>query len=502
MLFHYGVDDLNPDIVIKIARDLIRGKIDKTAKQNIQKSFNATQVLVQSDSPIYAINTGFGSLCTTKISLDDREKLQENLLLSHSVGVGNPISPELAKMIMILKIQALCMGYSGVSLDVVERIKWHVEENVLPRIPEQGSVGASGDLCPLSHCFLPLINHGELTIDEGTTYLPTSDILAKYKKTPLHLHAKEGLALNNGTQFMTAHGVYIVDKLRNCINHANLVASLSIEAYLASIKPMDARIHIIRPHPGAIEVAAYIRNLLQNSEFQKFHESCDRVQDPYSFRCVPQVHGAVVDALNHFEEILIREINSVTDNPIIFSDTDSISGGNFHGEPIALPMDYVGLAASELGNISDRRIYLLLHGQRDLPQYLIQNSGINSGFMIVQYCTAALVSENKSLCFPASADSIPTSLGQEDHVSMGSISARKTLKIIDNLEKIIAIELLCALQALDFRSDLKSTPAIEKVRKYVRESIPFINQDTELYPHIDRALEIVRERKLMSMINS
>lgn len=500
MEFHYGSDLLTPEIAKKIAQGKITTVIDESARKKVVKSFNATQSLLNSEKPIYAINTGFGSLCTTKISPEDGKKIQKNLLLSHSVGVGDPITPELAKIIMILKLQALCKGYSGISLGIIERIDWHITNDILPRIPEQGSVGASGDLCPLSHCFLPIIGHGELTVDGGTSYYPSSDILNRYNQKPIELQAKEGLALNNGTQFMAAHGILIVDRLKNCITHANLTASLSIEAYLASIKPMDSRIHQIRPHPGAISVATFIRDILQNSGFQKFHQNCDRVQDPYSFRCIPQVHGAVVDALSHFEVILEREINAVTDNPIIFSDSDSVSGGNFHGEPIALPMDYVGLAASELGNIADRRIYLLLHGHNELPKYLINNPGINSGFMIAQYCTAALVSENKSMCFPASADSIPTSLGQEDHVSMGSISARKTLRIIENLEKVIGIELLCAIQAMEFRPNLQSSESIEQIRKYVREQIPFITEDTELYPHIEKAIDIIQNRELLSYL--
>jgi len=500
MEFHYGIDQLTPDIVMEIAQGKLSTIVDDSARKAVKKSFNATKSLLASEKPVYAISTGFGSLCTTKISPEDGKKIQKNLLLSHSVGVGAPITPQLAKIIMILKMQALCKGYSGISLDIIDRIDWHINNDILPRIPEQGSVGASGDLCPLSHCFLPLIGYGELTNDGGTTYYPSLDILKRNKKKPMELQAKEGLALNNGTQFMAAHGVLIVDRLKNCIAHANLTASLSIEAYLASIKPMDARIHQIRPHPGAISVAASIRHLLRNSEFQIFHQNCDRVQDPYSFRCIPQVHGAILDALSHFEVILEREINAVTDNPIIFSDTESVSGGNFHGEPIALPMDYVGLAASELGNIADRRIYLLLHGHNELTKYLIDNPGINSGFMIPQYCTAALVSENKSLCYPASADSIPTSLGQEDHVSMGSISARKTLRIIDNLEKVIGIELLCATQAMEFRPDLRSSGSIEDIRKHVREQIPFITEDTVLYPHIEKAIEIIQKRELLSYL--
>jgi histidine ammonia-lyase len=500
MEFRYGIDRLTPELVLNIAHKKIEAKLKDTVKENVVKSYRATQTLAQSEKPVYAINTGFGSLCTTKISSEDRERIQKNLLLSHSVGVGKVLTPEIAKLMMILKIQALCQGYSGISMDLIERILWHIDNNILPRIPEQGSVGASGDLCPLSHCFLPLIGYGELTDDNGLTYHPSADILKEYKKNPLELHAKEGLALNNGTQFMTALGVIIVDRMKNCIAHANLAASLSMEAYLASVKPMDSRIHEIRPHPGAIKAAKFVRELLQNSGFQKHHANCKQVQDPYSYRCIPQVHGAVMDALSHFEEILEREINSVTDNPIIFSETDSISGGNFHGEPIALPMDYVGFAASELGNISDRRLYLLLHGHRDLPSYLIHNAGINSGFMVAQYCTAALVSENKSLCFPASADSIPTSLGQEDIVSMGSISARKTLQIINNLEKIIGIEILCAIQAMDFRPDLKSSESLERIRKYFREHIPFISEDTELYPHIEKAIEIVKKRVLLSYL--
>jgi len=504
--FRYGIDHLTVDIALKIARGEIKGILTDESKIKINKCHDSINKIAKGDKPVYSINTGFGSLCTTKISYKDAGTLQENLLKSHSVGVGNPIDNEIAKLMLILKVHALSQGFSGVSIGLIERIIWHIDNNYIPKVPEQGSVGASGDLCPLAHLFLPLIGLGEISTDGGLTYVPTIEILKKNDMKKFSLGAKEGLALINGTQFMAAHGIKIVERLKNCQDHADIIAALSLEGYLGSKAPFDKRLHEIRPHPGAKIVAERFNQLLDSSEFIESHKNCNRVQDPYSFRCIPQVHGASRDALVHLEEVLTREINSVTDNPNIFLDGDdpiAISGGGFHGEPIALPMDYAGLAASELGNISDRRIFLLLgeRGEYGLPDYLIKGSGLNSGFMIAQYLSAALVSENKSLCFPASADSIPTSNGVEDIVSMGSISARKTLRIIDNLEKILGVELFCACQAMDFRRPLKSSPILEKCHNYVRDKIPHIENDEILSDYINTAIEIVRSKQLLIFFN-
>jgi len=496
--FKYGIDHLTPDLALQIANGEIRGIITEDVKSRVIKNYETVQKIAKGKKIVYSINTGFGSLCNTIISKEETNKLQENLLKSHSVGIGKPIERILSKLMMILKIHALCKGFSGISLEVIERIIWHVETNVIPLVPEQGSIGASGDLAPLAHLFLPLIGLGSLSKD-GKNYQKAAEILNEHDLIPLKLHAKEGLALINGTQFISAHAVIISEKFSNCLDNADIIGALSLEAYLGSPQPFDEELIKLRPHHGAILVAEKFRSFLKDSQFIESHKDCGRVQDPYSIRCIPQVHGASRDAFFHFNNVLICELNSVTDNPIIFDEEKAISGGNFHGQPLALPLDYVGLAASEIGSISDRRTYLLLEGKWGLPAYLMKESGLNSGFMITQYSTAALASENKSMCFPASADSIPTSMGQEDHVSMGSISARKTLRIIDNLEKILAIELLCAAQAFDFRRPLKSSLIIEACHAYIRQKIPHLNEDVVLSEYIDKALDIIKSKELVNL---
>ena len=493
--FKYGHDILTVDIAIKLINGDIQGIMGNGTIEKIKKNYEAVQKIVKGKKLVYSINTGFGSLCRTKITQEEAGKLQENLLKSHSVGVGSPIGQEIAKMMLILKVHTLSKAYSGVSLDIIERICWHINNEYIPLVPKQGSVGASGDLAPLAHLFLPLIGLGYLSQD-GKNYVSSSEVLKDHKLLPIKLQAKEGLALINGTQFITAHAVKISNKLINCLNYADTIATLTLESYMASPQPFNDKLIQLRPHKGALIVAERMRKLLEGSQIVKSHADCERVQDPYSIRCIPQVHGASRDALEHLNEKLECELNSVTDNPIIINENETYSGGNFHGQPIALPLDYISLAASVLGNISDRRIYLLLEGKWGLPPYLIEKAGLNSGLMLTQYTSAALTSENKSLCFPASADSIPTGGGQEDHVSMGSISARKALKIINNLEKILAIELLCATQALDFRRPLKSSKKLEECHKYVRERIPHVNEDTILSEYINIALEIIRNNEL------
>ena len=479
--FQYGKDKLTVELALKLGYNQIEGVITEEVKNNIEESFKSVQSIAEGEKLVYSINTGFGSLCTTRISKEETGHLQENLLKSHSVGVGEPIDRELAKLMLILKIHTLCMGYSGISFKVIERLKWHIDNEIIPKVPRQGSVGASGDLAPLAHLFLPLIGLGSLS-KKGEEYESTMSILEEYHFKPLKLRAKEGLALINGTQFICAFAVTIVDQFSKCLDHADIIAAMSLEGYLGSPQPFRERLIRLRPHPGAVRVAERFRKLLKDSEFVESHKDCERVQDPYSFRCIPQVHGASRDALVHLKERLECELNSVTDNPIIVNQ-EAISGGNFHGQPLALPLDYISLAASEIGSISDRRTFLLLDGKWDLPAYLIEKSGLNSGFMITQYCSAALASENKTSCFPSSADSIPTSMGQEDHVSMGAFSARKALRIINNLEKILAIELLCASQAFDFRRPLKSSRILERCHKVIRENIPHIKNDEVLSDH-------------------
>jgi len=500
-IFRYGIDKMTVNSALRLLEGQMKGVISDISRTKIIENFNAVQSIAKGDRLVYSINTGFGSLCTTKISRKETETQQENLLKSHSVGVGSSIEKEISKLMLILKVHALCKGFSGISIDVLERICWHIENGYIPLVPKQGSVGASGDLAPLAHLSLPLIGLGYLSKD-GVSYIASEKVLRDNNMKPLVLHAKEGLALINGTQFISAFAVKIVDLLKKCLDHADIIGALTLESYLGSPQPFVEKLINLRPHRGSKIVAERMRSFLEDSQLVESHKECGRVQDPYSIRCIPQVHGASRDALFHLEQILECELNSVTDNPIVFNKDEAYSGGNFHAQPLALPLDYISFAASEIGNISDRRIFLLLEGKWGLPQYLIKNAGLNSGFMMVQYVSAALVSENKSLCFPASADSIPTGGGQEDHVSMGSISARKALKIVLNLQKILAIELLCAAQALDSRRPLKSSKIMEKCHDHIRKTIPHISEDVILSNHINSAIEIIRSNELSKISNS
>ena len=379
-------------------------KLNHSLKTKINQSFNRTQKMAKDPKPIYGINTGVGPLCTKKISPEDTKSLQRNLLLSHSVGVGNPISPELSRIMLLCKIKSLSRGFSGISLDLLDRLIYFLQHNLTPVVPEKGSVGASGDLAPLAHLFLPVIGEGFFW--NGNEKVKSKTVLKQHKLKPLVLNAKEGLALINGTQFILAYAIKAISKLDYLMDLADLAAAMSLEGFQGSLAPFRKELHELRPYKGSIKVANRISNLLDNSPNSNSHIDCDRVQDPYSIRCTPQVHGASRNALNHLKELVTIEINSVTDNPIILDDNSTISGGNFHGQPLALALDYLKIAASEIGNISDRRSYLLLEGLHGLPPMLTENPGLNSGFMITQYTTAALVSENKSLCFPASADSL------------------------------------------------------------------------------------------------
>ncbi|MBN2485535.1 MAG: histidine ammonia-lyase [Bacteroidales bacterium] len=497
--FHYGEDFLTVGTALKIAHGTIKGILSEKTGKIVQNSRKAVENIVHKQKTVYGINTGFGPLCTTLINEEDTKKLQHNLLKSHSVGVGKNIDPELARLMLVFKVHSLSKGFSGVSVETLSRIIWFIEEDIIPCVPEQGSVGASGDLAPLAHLFLPLIGLGHV-FHQGEKF-PASELYRILGVEPVDLGPKEGLALINGTQFMCAHAALVIEKLQNCLDNADIIAALNLEAMKGSVKSFDEGLHALRPYPAVMYVAERMRNLLQNSEIVESHKNCTRVQDPYSLRCIPQVHGASRAAWLHLKEILHTEINSVTDNPVIFGEDKTISGGNFHGQPLALPLDYVAVAASELGNISDRRIYLSLMDKTDgLPKLLMKNTGLNSGFMLVQYTTAALVSENKSLCFPASADSIPTSLGQEDHVSMGSISARKALQIIENLEKILAIELLTATQGFEFRRPLKSGLLIDKCFEYVRSKVCFAENDRVFADDINSCIGIIRNKELTYLV--
>ena len=489
----YGVDYFTFHDVLEIIKHPKKAKLDKKSKQQIINSYQNVQKIVKSDKTVYGINTGFGPLCETKISEEETAKLQGNLIISHSVGVGKPIAKEISKIMMVSKIHALSKGFSGISLQVVERLILMVEKDIIPVVPEQGSVGASGDLAPLAHLVLPLLGLGKVW--DGEQIVETSAILQKHQLQPLQLQAKEGLALINGTQFILAHAIKGLEKFEYLLNLADLAAAFSIEAYQGSASPFKKELHEIRPYKGSKLVAKRMLKLLKNSENLEYHENCGRVQDPYSMRCVPQVHGASRNAFEHLKEMAETELNSVTDNPIVISDEEAISGGNFHGQLMALPLDYATLAAAELGNISDRRSYLLLEGKYGLPKLLIESSGLNSGFMIPQYTTAALVTENKTLCFPASADSVPTSLGQEDHVSMGSISGRKFNQVLGNLENILAIELMFAAQGIEFRRPLKSSKIIEENYQILRSKVRRLEEDRLIGEDILTIAEMVRNRE-------
>ena len=473
--FGYGTENLDLLKAVGLAEGKIKGIFSEEALRNIRNSQEQVSLIVSQNKTVYGINTGFGVLANTKISAEDTRILQQKILQSHSVGVGKPIDPFLARLMMITKVHALAKGFSGIHPDTLQRIIWHIENNIIPLVPEKGSVGASGDLAPLAHLFLPLIGLGEVFVDGKP--VPSSVVLNQHGLKPLQLGPKEGLALINGTQFILAYAIANTRRLHYCLEAADIIGAMSLEALTGTKAPFDERLHRLRPFKGNQLVARRLRILLNNSEIMQSHVDCGRVQDPYSLRCMPQVHGASRNAWMHLRELTETELNSVTDNPLIFSAEDTISGGNFHGQPLALPLDYAAFAAAEIGNISDRRCYLLLEGKWGLPLLLMKDVGLNSGFMIPQYTTAALVTENKTLCFPASADSIPTSLGQEDHVSMGSISGRKLEQILENLEYILAIELMTACQAIEFRRPLRSSPILEFAHQFVRQHVGFANED-------------------------
>lgn len=498
--FRYGYDQLTTAIVLGITSGSIRGVLTDEVKERILNSQRHVQEIVDNHTTVYGVNTGFGILANTRISDKDTVTLQHKILQSHSVGVGNPIHPEIARIMLITKVHALAQGFSGVQLHTIERIIWHIDNNIIPVVPEKGSVGASGDLAPLSHLFLPLVGLGEVFY-RGAIH-PAADVLQKLHTSPVRLGPKEGLALINGTQFILSFAVKAVQRMHNCLEAADIIGAMSLEALTGTKAPFDARLHQLRPFTGNRLVAQRLRLLLHDSEIMQSHMDCGRVQDPYSLRCMPQVHGASRNAWLHLKELTETELNAVTDNPIILGPLDTISGGNFHGQPLALPLDYACFAAAEIGNISDRRCYLLLEGKWGLPMLLMRDVGLNSGFMIPQYTTAALVTENKTLCFPASADSIPTSLGQEDHVSMGSISGRKLNQVLDNLEYILAIELLSACQAIEFRRPLKSSALLEFAHDYVREYVSFAEEDRIFAEDINKVAGLIKDFSFVEKVNA
>ena len=494
-MFEYGHQQLTPALTIALARGERRGTLPDSSRTAVSAARRSVEAMAAGTKAVYGINTGFGPLCDVQITPAETNLLQRNLLISHAVGVGAPIDPFLAKLMLVCKVQALSHGHSGIRLTVIDRILYFLEHDLAPLVPEQGSVGASGDLAPLSHLFLPLIGLGEFW--DGTTATPAAEVLRQHGLEPLQLQAKEGLALINGTQFILAHAVAGLDKMAYLLDLADLTGAMSLEGFQGSAAPFRADLHALRPFAGSIRVAERIRKFLAGSENMQSHAACSRVQDPYSLRCMPQVHGASRNAFEHLKQLVEIELNAVTDNPVIVNPETAVSGGNFHGQPLAMALDYGSLAAAELGNIADRRCYLLLEGKYGLPRLLTSAGGLNSGFMIPQYTTAALVTENKSLCFPPSADSVPTSLGQEDHVSMGSISGRRFNQILGNLEKILAIELLYAAQAMDFRRPLRFSDILEKSHSLIRRHVDHLTDDRMLKPDIDAVVELVRGREMV-----
>ncbi|MEJ1237629.1 histidine ammonia-lyase [Chryseolinea sp. T2] len=467
--------------------DSSKEKISKCRSYLDEKLKNSTQ-------PIYGINTGFGSLYNRNISTNQLETLQENLVKSHACGTGPEVPQEIVRLMLLLKIQSLSYGYSGVQLGTVQRLADMLNQNVLPRVFEMGSLGASGDLAPLAHLTLPLLNEGEVFFNGEPV---ASAIVSERLGWPrLHLAAKEGLALLNGTQFMSAYGVWICHHAQRLLHLASRIGALSLDTFDGRPDPFEDDVHAIRPHNGQRRIAASIREMLQGSEL--ITQPKKHVQDPYSFRCIPQVHGASADAIDYATNVFLIEINSVTDNPNVFPDEDKIvSAGNFHGQPLALALDFIAIALSELGSISERRTYQLISGLRDLPAYLVANPGINSGLMIPQYTAASLVSQNKQLCSPASVDSIVSSNGQEDHVSMGANAATKAFRIVQNAYSILAIELITACQALTFRRPLRTSVVLEEFVHNFRQEVPFIEDDRVLHKDIQNAETFLKSPKAL-----
>ena len=442
------------------------------------------------ERPIYGVTTGFGSLCNISVDKENLSTLQKNLMMSHACGTGARVPSGIVRLMLLLKVQSLSYGHSGVQLATVERLIEMFNNNIIPVVYEQGSLGASGDLSPLAHMCLPLIGLGHVELDGKV--VESSYIMEKLGWEPIRLCSKEGLALLNGTQFMSAYGVYSLINAQRISRWADYIGAMSLDAFDGRMEPFEHNVHAIRPHNGQIETARNFREILKESEIGKQFKK--HVQDPYSFRCIPQVHGASKDTIAYVASVLETEINSATDNPTVFPDTDEvISAGNFHGQPIALAMDFLAIAVAELGNISERRIYKIISGARDLPHFLVANPGLNSGFMIPQYTAASIVSQSKGLCWPASCDSIPSSQGQEDHVSMGSNAATKLWKVVQNTERVLAIELMNAAQALEFRRPLKSSMTIENLFNAYRKTVPFIDNDTVMYPHIAASVKFLNE---------
>ena len=482
-----GSSLLTYDLIERILKDGAKLTLSDEAIEKIQHCRDFLDTKTDENTvPIYGVTTGFGSLCNRHIASADLVTLQENLIKSHSCSVGTPVDKTVVKLMLLLKAHALSMGFSGVQVETVQRILDFYNNDVLPIVYDRGSLGASGDLAPLANLFLPLIGEGYAMVDGKKT--KGRDALNRFGWRPIKLKSKEGLALLNGTQFMSANGIKALIDGWHLVNCFDMFGAMSLEAFDGRIEPFWECIQRVRPHKGQIETGEIFRKILAGSEIIKREK--EHVQDPYSFRCIPQVHGAVKDAMRHVTEVLHIEINSVTDNPTVFPDEDLVvSGGNFHGEPLALVFDYMGVALHELGNISERRVAQLIFGLRGLPEFLVAKPGLNSGFMIPQYAAASMVSQNKMYAWPSSCDSIVSSNGQEDLVSMGANSATKLHKIISNLQYIAGIELMNAAQGIDFRRPLKSSPVIEKIMTDFRKAVPFVEEDVVMEDYIAKTME-------------
>lgn len=491
--FSIGLNSLSLNTIIELIHNSKKLKLSPEAKERIIKCRTyLDEKLKQHHEPVYGINTGFGYLQNIKIDQDNLEQLQHNLLLSHACGTGNEVPKEIIRLMLILKIQSLSYGHSGVNLSTVQRLTDFYNDDILPVIYTQGSLGASGDLAPLAHLALPLIGEGEVWYQNKK--INTAELYQLKGWEVLKLQSKEGLALINGTQFMSAYGIYCLQQALHLSNWSDVIAAMSIDAFDCRIEPFLAQSHQIRPHQGQQETAKNIRTWLEGSEI--IQQTGKQTQDPYSFRCVPQVHGASKDAINYCLKTFETEINAVTDNPNIFPDDDLIiSAGNFHGQPLALALDFLCLALAELGSISERRTFQLISGTRGLPPFLVKEAGLNSGLMIAQYTAASIASENKQFCTPASADSIVSSNGQEDHVSMGANAATKCLRVVENLERILAIELLTAAQALAFRRPLKSSTKIEQLFHFYRMQVSFNENDRLLSKDIEKSIAFIHLNK-------
>lgn len=496
---HYiSSDILSLETVNTIVSEHKKLALSEEARANIEKCrMYLDKKMETQDVPIYGINTGFGALYNVKIDTDNLSKLQENLVKSHACGTGDVVPEDIVKLMLLLKIQSLSYGNSGVQLATVERLIDFYNNDIFPVVYTQGSLGASGDLSPLAHLSLPLIGEGEVFADGFRQ--PAHKVLASFGWEPIILKSKEGLALLNGTQFMSAYGVHVLLRAIKYSYLADVIGAISLEGFDGRIEPFNEHIHIVRPHKGQIVTARRMNELLEDSQI--IAQPKKHVQDPYSFRCIPQVHGATKDTIDYVKKVFRTEINSVTDNPNIFVESDEIiSGGNFHGQPLALTLDFLGIALAELGSISERRTYQLISGLRGLPPFLVSNPGLNSGFMIPQYTAASIVSQNKQLATPASVDSIVSSNGQEDHVSMGANAATKTLRIMENLERILAIELMNASQALEFRRPLKSSDFLETFVGSYREEVPFVTEDRILHYDIENTVAFLHNLQIDEMV--